>query len=136
MTERQDGALFTCLASNKYGQDERNIKLLITEVPELPLDVRVGEIWTESASVTWTSPYNGNSPITKYIVYYWNDDAGINKRLQESELKVTTTSIVLKRLQAGTSYAVSVAAVNDVGYGEHSKPARFTTAEAGKCSKV
>lgn len=48
------------------------------EVPATPLDLKVQEIWSRSASVTWSSPYTGNSPITKYVLQYWRDAGKCN----------------------------------------------------------
>lgn len=54
---------------------------IIPEVPAPPLDVKIREIWSRSASVTWAPPYSGNSPITKYIVQYWRDIGKYFQRL-------------------------------------------------------
>ncbi|GFU28490.1 titin, partial [Nephila pilipes] len=72
-TDRDDGALYSCVAENEFGNDQRKIRLLVMEVPAPPLDVKIREIWSRSASVSWAPPYSGNSPITKYIVQYWRD---------------------------------------------------------------
>lgn len=47
-----------------------------TEPPERPLSVKVGEVWSRAATVSWSSPFDGNSPITQYIVHYWKDIEG------------------------------------------------------------
>ncbi|CAN7983563.1 unnamed protein product, partial [Ixodes pacificus] len=67
-TDRSDGALYTCNAENKYGKDDRKVKLIVQEVPGPPQDVRIRDVWSRSASVSWSASYNGNSPISKYIV--------------------------------------------------------------------
>ncbi|KAG8173633.1 hypothetical protein JTE90_000474, partial [Oedothorax gibbosus] len=72
-SDRKDGALYGCLAKNEYGSDERNVKLLVVEVPAQPMDVKVKEVWSRTASIMWSAPYSGNSPITKYIIQYWRD---------------------------------------------------------------
>ncbi|GFT48536.1 down syndrome cell adhesion molecule-like protein Dscam2, partial [Trichonephila clavipes] len=82
-TDRDDGALYSCAAENEFGNDQRKIRLLVMEVPAPPLDVKIREIWSRSASVTWAPPYSGNSPITKYIVQYWRDIGGTPHRLLE-----------------------------------------------------
>ncbi|UYV62099.1 hypothetical protein LAZ67_1007789 [Cordylochernes scorpioides] len=75
-TGREDGSLYTCLAENLFGKDERSIKVQVMEVPGRPLDVKVQDVWTRSVSVTWAPPYSGNSPIAKYVVQYWRDTGG------------------------------------------------------------
>lgn len=136
-TERADGALYTCQAKNEFGHQERNVKLLVIEVPEQPLDVRVGEVWSKSVTVTWAQPYNGNSQLTKYLLHIWPRGDEItgsgtvsgNRRLHELELKPSTTSHLVKDLSPGTAYAFSVTAVNEVGSGEASPPHQFATGE-------
>lgn len=59
-----------------------NMQLLcMTEPPERPLSVKVGEVWSRAATVSWSSPFDGNSPITQYIVHYWKDIEGKCKPL-------------------------------------------------------
>ncbi|KAH6928692.1 hypothetical protein HPB50_018635 [Hyalomma asiaticum] len=72
-TDRSDGALYTCHTQNKYGKDDRKVKLIVQEVPGPPQDVRLKDVWSRSASVSWSPSYSGNSPISKYIVQYWRD---------------------------------------------------------------
>lgn len=128
-TERFDGALYTCNAKNEYGSEEKNIKLVIYEVPEAPLDVRVTGYDSRSASLTWTQPYNGNSPIENYIIHFWKSDKAFGKNNRLNEIKVNSRSTVynLKGLEPGTLYTLNVIASNKIGYGEPSQSYYFTT---------
>ncbi|KFM56583.1 Down syndrome cell adhesion molecule-like protein 1, partial [Stegodyphus mimosarum] len=128
-TDRDDGALYSCIAENEFGNDERKIRLLVMEVPAPPLDVKIREIWSRSASVTWAPPYSGNSPITKYIVQYWRDIGGAPHRLLEISAPSSQTSAIMKELHPGTSYVLKVVAENAVGRGEPSDAAFFKTGE-------
>lgn len=65
---RRDSALFTCLVSNAFGADEMNIRLIVQEPPEAPRDVKLLEVGSHSAKLTWTAPFNGNNQITKYWI--------------------------------------------------------------------
>lgn len=69
-TIRQDTGYYTCSATNTYGHDEMNIQLIIQEIPEPPRNVRVLEQLSRSIGLSWTLPYDGNSPISNYIVQY------------------------------------------------------------------
>ncbi|KAG8174364.1 hypothetical protein JTE90_011416 [Oedothorax gibbosus] len=82
--DRRDGALYSCTATNDYGSDERNIKVLVVEVPAQPLDVKVLDVWARSASIRWSAPYTGNSAITKYKVQYWRD----KRKFKASEYEI------------------------------------------------
>lgn len=69
-TYRQDTGIFTCYASNAYGQDEMGIQLIVQEVPEYPKNIRINDQQSRSIQLSWTQPYAGNSPITTYTVQY------------------------------------------------------------------
>ncbi|GFX19859.1 down syndrome cell adhesion molecule-like protein 1 homolog [Trichonephila clavipes] len=127
-SDRKDGALYGCLAKNEYGSDERNVKLLVVEVPAQPLDVKVKEVWSKTASIMWSAPYSGNSPITKYIIQYWRDRGGPH-RLLEDIIPSSQTTVLLKNLEPGTPYAVTVLGENEIGQGQPSDILKFVTGE-------
>jgi len=131
-TERNDGAVYTCLAQNEFGTDDRTVKLLIIEVPQSPRDVKISDAWSQSASVGWTAPYAGNSPITKYTVQYWR--VSTSHRLEEMEVPGTQTSVLLTDLKPGISYQVSIVADNAVGSSQPSSPVTFTTGDEAPSS--
>ena len=130
-TERADNALYSCVVKNDHGQQEKSVKLVVVEVPEAPLDVRIGEVWSKSVSVSWSHPYSGNSQVSRYILRYWRQGKNWswNQRLHEEELKPSVTSHIIKDLQPGMSYALTVTAMNEVGAGESSFVQKFTTGE-------
>lgn len=70
MASRNDSTIFSCLASNYYGSDQADLRLVVQEPPEAPQDIRALEITSRSISLSWTIPYNGNSPVTGYEVVH------------------------------------------------------------------
>ncbi|XP_064488738.1 cell adhesion molecule Dscam1-like isoform X5 [Ornithodoros turicata] len=127
-TERSDGALYTCHTENKYGKDDRKVKLIVQEVPGPPQDVRIRDVWSRSASVTWSPSYSGNSPISKYVVQYWRDH-GTAHRLEELEVTGSMNSAMIRELLPGTAYVLNMVAENAIGRGEPSRTVVFHTGE-------
>ncbi|XP_076325922.1 cell adhesion molecule Dscam1-like isoform X2 [Tachypleus tridentatus] len=129
-TDRRDSALFTCKASNLYGQDETNIQLLVQEPPDSPQDVRVEEFSSRTVTVAWSPSYSGNSRITKYIVGYENPEFGIEGNT-ESEVIVpaSETKAVITGLSPMTIYSFRISAVNDLGQSDPSRVVVATTDE-------
>lgn len=70
MASRNDSTIFTCRASNYYGSDQADLRLVVQEPPEAPTDIRTLEITSRSISLSWTLPYNGNSLVTGYEVVH------------------------------------------------------------------
>lgn len=67
---RNDSAVFTCQASNHYGTDRANIRLLVQEPPDSPSDLRFLEVSSRSVTLSWSISFNGNSPITGYEIVH------------------------------------------------------------------
>lgn len=126
--ERQDIGIFTCVAKNGFGSDKRSIKLVVLEVPSAPGDVKVEQTWSRSASVRWSAPYSGNSPVSKYIVQYWKDH-GAAHGLEEVIVPAPQTNTLLRDLQPGMSYIIRTVAENAVGKGSPSESQKFQTKE-------
>lgn len=103
---------------------------MIAEEPGAPSNLLVREVWSRSASVSWTVPFAGNSPITGFIVQYWREtEHGENKRLREEPVTSSQTTFMLKNLLPGCSYEMNVLALNEVGRGQTSNLVKFKTGE-------
>lgn len=132
---RADGITYKCIAENEYGNDERNIKLMVVEAPSRPMNVRIKDTWSRSASIVWSTPFAGNSPITNYVIQYWRkatNEAGQaiqNHRRQELTVSGTQTSALITSLMPALQYEASVMAENQVGRGEPSENVIINTGE-------
>lgn len=73
--DRSDSSLFTCLADNSIGQDELTYRLIVQELPDAPINIRVASITSSSIKLSWQAPFDGNSPINQYIIEYKQDRA-------------------------------------------------------------
>ncbi|XP_035221141.1 Down syndrome cell adhesion molecule homolog, partial [Stegodyphus dumicola] len=125
-TSRKDSALFTCIAHNAYGKDDTNFQIVVHEPPDKPPSVDVTNKGSRSLSVTWSVPYSGNRPITKYVLEY--------KTLEDpwSLAKVVTidstdSSYTIQSLLPQTTYHVRVKAENDIGSGDFSDSVTVVT---------
>lgn len=132
---RADGLTYKCIGENEYGNDERLIKLMVIEVPSRPLNVRVKDAWSRSASLVWGTPFTGNSPITSYTIQYWKkstNEAGQspqNHRRQEFTVSGTQSSALVTNLLPSVTYEASVIAENQVGRSEPSENVVVSTSE-------
>lgn len=68
--DRMDTGNFICLARNSYGKDELTYKLIVQEAPDAPINLNAIAIQANSLRLSWTVPFDGNSPMTHIIVEY------------------------------------------------------------------
>lgn len=73
---RSDAGLYTCAARNAYGSAERKLRLLVQEPPEAPQLIDLVHISSRSVGLRWLAPFDGNSPILRYIVEFRKQPAG------------------------------------------------------------
>lgn len=76
LAHRQDSALYTCLASNRYGYDQWRVQLRVEEPPSRPAPPVASAITSRSVQLGWQAPFNGNSEITKYWVTCHHSQSG------------------------------------------------------------
>lgn len=125
---KTDGIIYKCDAENLHGRDDRTMKVSVVEEPGAPQAVKINEVWSRSASISWRPPFSGNSPITRYVVQYWRK-SGAAHRLQEFNVSSSATSTLVKGLSPGLSYEMSVIAENEVGRSEPSETVQLYTGE-------
>ncbi|XP_054724884.1 cell adhesion molecule DSCAML1-like [Uloborus diversus] len=125
--DRRDSALYTCMASNAFGQDDTNMQLIMQEPPDAPQDLKVLEFGSRNAKLGWTAPYSGNSQITQYILYY-KEEAD---RWQQKSLNISVSgvesSVLVRGLQPVTFYHFRLHAENLLGRSEPSNVVHLRT---------
>ncbi|XP_049816620.1 Down syndrome cell adhesion molecule-like protein Dscam2 [Schistocerca nitens] len=128
-TYRHDTGVFSCYASNSYGQDEMAIQLIVQEVPEMPKNIRINDQQSRSLQLSWTQPYAGNSPITSYTIQY----KLVSETWQTQPLKITVpgtqTSATVQNLNPASSYHFRIMAENRLGMSDPSEVIQVTTQE-------
>nr|XP_042911062.1 Down syndrome cell adhesion molecule-like [Parasteatoda tepidariorum] len=128
--DRRDSALFSCIAVNAYGRDDTNIQLIVQEPPDGPQDVRVLETTSRSVKLSWSPPqYNGNTPITQYIIQYRDEGGKWHNRMTNVSVTGTETSGMVTGLKPAKIYLLRVLTENRIGRSEPSKPVEAITQE-------
>lgn len=71
--------------------------------------------------VDWTAPFDGNSPITSYAIYYDNGNGGAFVEVAGETSSFTQTSItVTTGIVVGKTYSFKIKAQNKWGWGQFS----------------
>ncbi|XP_069678028.1 cell adhesion molecule Dscam1 isoform X19 [Periplaneta americana] len=128
-TERGDSALFTCVATNAFGSDDTSINMIVQEVPEVPYGLKVLDKSGRSVQLSWAAPYDGNSPIKRYLIEYkisrgtW--EADIDRVLVPGQQTVAGVF----NLRPATTYHLRIVAENEIGASEPSDTVTIITAE-------
>ncbi|XP_071538976.1 cell adhesion molecule Dscam2-like isoform X2 [Panulirus ornatus] len=125
-TTRAHAAVYTCQASNRYGSDSMTFFLNVVERPDPPGHVHVREVTSRHVSLAWAPPFDGNSPLTHYLLQHWPaHDASATPT--NTTLPRDLTQATVKGLSPGRVYHVQVLAVNARGASPPSPTLSITT---------
>ncbi|XP_076339611.1 cell adhesion molecule Dscam1-like isoform X2 [Tachypleus tridentatus] len=117
---RSDSGLFVCSVENAFGKGETVFQVVVQENPDPPKDLRVKDKTSRSVSIVWTPPFNGNSPITKYLLEvkstsdFWNEDRNI------IAIEASRTQYTIQDLQPLSSYKIRMRTSNTLGVSDYS----------------
>ncbi|XP_060529793.1 cell adhesion molecule Dscam2 isoform X46 [Cylas formicarius] len=128
-TERIDSALFTCVATNAFGSDDTNINMIVQEVPEVPYGLKVLDKSGKTVQLSWVAPYDGNSPIKKYIIEYKPSKGSWEKNSERVLIPGDQTEAGIFTLRPATTYHIRIVAENEIGSSEPSDTVTIITAE-------
>ncbi|KAG8198710.1 hypothetical protein JTE90_023480 [Oedothorax gibbosus] len=125
--EKKDSALFTCAALNDYGDDSKNMQLTIQDIPDAPMSTEVHDVSSRSVRLSWSKPFDGNSPITHYTVM-WRQIGGQNTG---GPLTVpgAETTLVIRGLKPKNRYFFRVKCENSLGESQFGAEVAVTTLE-------
>ncbi|XP_073812159.1 Down syndrome cell adhesion molecule 1 isoform X32 [Musca autumnalis] len=133
-TERSDSALFTCVATNAFGSDDASINMIIQEVPEMPYALKVLDKSGRSVQLSWAQPYDGNSPITRYIIEFKRSRASWDE-IDRVMVPGDTTEAQVQKLNPATTYNIRIVAENAIGTSQTSEAVTIITAEEAPSGK-
>ncbi|CAL8090942.1 unnamed protein product [Calicophoron daubneyi] len=92
-------------------------------VPDAPSVPEVADVDADTVTLEWAKPKNdGGGRITSYVVEVKPVTGGDWEKAQTGPVKGTSATVT--GLKKGERYIFRVAAKNDVGVGEHSRPTR------------
>jgi hypothetical protein len=118
---------FTVTATNSTGTGPTSAPsnaVTPASVPAAPTNV-IAKAAVRSATVTWTAPSNGGSPITSYtITPYIGTKAQTATTISGSPPATSTT---ITGLKSGSTYTFTVRASNAIGTGPASSPSNAVT---------
>ncbi|XP_074036525.1 Down syndrome cell adhesion molecule 1 isoform X49 [Leptinotarsa decemlineata] len=128
-TERSDSAIFTCIATNAFGSDDTNINMIVQEVPEVPYGLKVLDKSGKTVQLSWVSPYDGNSPIKKFVIEYKPSKGSWDKNSERVLIPGDQTEAGIFTLRPATTYHIRIIGENDIGTSDPSETVTIITAE-------
>ncbi|KAG8194566.1 hypothetical protein JTE90_013309 [Oedothorax gibbosus] len=126
---RVDSALYTCLASNMYGEDDTNIQLIVQEQPDAPREVQISETGSRLVRLSWEPPFSGNSLITQYVLHIRENGSTPPAPSRNMSVPGTETSVDVTGLRPATGYDVYLIAENVIGASGPGRNFHFKTEE-------
>ncbi|XP_032292764.1 cell adhesion molecule Dscam1 isoform X5 [Drosophila virilis] len=133
-TERSDSALFTCVATNAFGSDDASINMIVQEVPEMPYALKVLDKSGRSVQLSWAQPYDGNSPLNRYIIEFKRSRASWDE-IDRVMVPGHTTEAQVQKLSPATTYNIRIVAENEIGSSQSSEAVTIITAEEAPSGK-
>ncbi|XP_027581187.1 protein sidekick-2 [Pipra filicauda] len=116
-----DIGTYTCKVISAGGNDSRSAHLRVRQLPHAPESpvAALSPQEKRAINLTWAKPFDGNSPLLRYVVEVSENNAPWTVLLASVDPKVT--SVTVRGLVPARSYQFRLCAVNDVGRGQFSK---------------
>ncbi|XP_015282694.1 PREDICTED: protein sidekick-1 [Gekko japonicus] len=112
---------YTCEVTSFGGNDSRVARLEVIELPHPPQNLlaTLNSSFSRSVILSWVRPFDGNSPVLRYIVELSENNSPWKVHLSDIDPKMT--SITVSGLTPARTYQFRVCAVNQVGKGQYSR---------------
>ncbi|KAG7491379.1 hypothetical protein MATL_G00003050 [Megalops atlanticus] len=116
-----DIGTYTCRVTSVGGNDSRSAHLRVRQLPHAPENPAAVLSITEKRAInlTWAKPFDGNSPLIRYILEVSENNAPWTVLL--ANIEPESTGVTVSGLIPARSYQFRLCAVNDVGKGQFSK---------------
>ncbi|XP_054027107.1 protein sidekick-2 [Dryobates pubescens] len=116
-----DIGTYTCKVVSAGGNDSRSAHLRVRQLPHAPESpvATLSPLERRAINLTWAKPFDGNSPLLRYILEVSENNAPWTVLLASVDPELT--SVMVRGLVPARSYQFRLCAVNDVGRGQFSK---------------
>ncbi|KAF1648541.1 Protein sidekick-2, partial [Aptenodytes patagonicus] len=116
-----DIGTYTCKVVSAGGNDSRSAHLRVRQLPHAPESpiAALSPLEKRAINLTWAKPFDGNSPLLRYVVEVSENNAPWTVLL--ASVDPESTSVAVRGLVPARSYQFRLCAVNDVGRGQFSK---------------
>uniref|UniRef100_A0A8C9TI08 Sidekick cell adhesion molecule 2 n=1 Tax=Scleropages formosus TaxID=113540 RepID=A0A8C9TI08_SCLFO len=116
-----DIGTYTCRVTSVGGNDSRSAHLRVRQLPHAPENPAAVLSSSEKRAInlTWAKPFDGNSPLLRYILEVSENNAPWTVLL--ANIEPESTAVTVSGLIPARSYQFRLCAVNDVGKGQFSK---------------
>uniref|UniRef100_A0A6Q2Y236 Sidekick cell adhesion molecule 1a n=1 Tax=Esox lucius TaxID=8010 RepID=A0A6Q2Y236_ESOLU len=111
---------YTCTVTSQAGNESRSARLEVIELPHSPrsLSVSLNDSDSRSVLLSWVRPFDGNSPLLRYILELSENNSPW--KVYMSELEPAVTQVSVGGLTPARTYQFRLCAVNQVGRGQYS----------------
>jgi hypothetical protein len=101
-----------------------------TEVPEVPYGLKVLDKSGRSVQLSWAAPYDGNSPITRYVIEYKISKGSWETDIDRVLVPGSRQNVAgVFNLRPATTYHLRIVAENEIGTSDPSDTVTIITAE-------
>uniref|UniRef100_A0A4W6E2G0 Sidekick cell adhesion molecule 2 n=1 Tax=Lates calcarifer TaxID=8187 RepID=A0A4W6E2G0_LATCA len=116
-----DIGTYTCRVTSVGGNDSRSAHLRVRQLPHAPENPTAMLSTSEKRAIdlAWAKPFDGNSPLIRYILEVSENNAPWAILL--ANIEPESTAVTVNGLIPARSYQFRLCAVNDVGKGQFSK---------------
>ncbi|XP_065805877.1 protein sidekick-2 isoform X6 [Labrus bergylta] len=116
-----DIGTYTCRVTSVGGNDSRSAHLRVRQLPHAPENPTAVLSKSEKRAIdlAWAKPFDGNSPLIRYILEVSENNAPWAILL--ANIEPESTAVTVNGLIPARSYQFRLCAVNDVGKGQFSK---------------
>ncbi|XP_048846455.1 protein sidekick-2-like [Brienomyrus brachyistius] len=116
-----DIGTYTCRVLSVGGNDSHSAHLRVRQLPHAPENpvATLSSSEKRAINLTWASPFDGNSPLIRYILEVSENNAPWTVLL--ANIEPDSVSVIVGGLIPARSYQFRLCAVNDVGKGQFSR---------------